>query len=146
MSNMGILGTSNKTVLGAVQQQSDQQFKNVNNLLSLQDNHVEEFFQYHGQMFLTQMAKPSSINSMPTLPLPVLIVSYENISKLFSTTIPLSPSFLSMLALPSCRATSPILAKAPLHLKNIKRNNIKINHLGMFILISLDYINVVIVS
>ena len=57
MSNMGILGTSNKTVLGAVQQQSDQQFKNVNNLLSLQDNHVEEFFQYHGQMFLTQMEK-----------------------------------------------------------------------------------------
>jgi len=54
---MGILGTSNKTVLGAVQQQSDQQFKNVNNLLSLQDNHVEEFFQYHGQMFLTQMEK-----------------------------------------------------------------------------------------
>ena len=54
---MGIFGTSNGTVLGAVQQQSDQQFKNVNNLLSLQDNHVEEFFQYHGQMFLTQMEK-----------------------------------------------------------------------------------------
>ena len=50
-------GTSNKTVLGAVQATSDQQFKNVNNLLSLQDNHVEEFFQYHGQMFLTQMEK-----------------------------------------------------------------------------------------
>jgi hypothetical protein len=50
-------GTSNKTVLGAVQQQSDQQFKNVNNLLSLQDNHVEEFFQYHGEQFLTQIEK-----------------------------------------------------------------------------------------
>ena len=49
---MGILGTSNGTVLGAVQAQSDQQFKNVNNLLSLQDNHVEEFFQYHGDKFL----------------------------------------------------------------------------------------------
>ena len=47
--------TSNKAVLGAVQQQSDQQFKNVNNLLSLQDNHVEEFFQYHGEMFLTAL-------------------------------------------------------------------------------------------
>jgi len=52
---MGILGTSNGTVLGAVQQQGDQQFKNVNNLLSLQDNHVEEFFQYHGEMFLTAL-------------------------------------------------------------------------------------------
>ena len=30
-----VFGTSNKTVLGAVQAQSDQQFKNVNNLLSL---------------------------------------------------------------------------------------------------------------
>ena len=54
---MGILGTSNSTVLGAVQQQSDQQFKNVNNLLSLQDNHVEEFFQYHGEMFLAALEK-----------------------------------------------------------------------------------------
>ena len=52
---MGLLGTSNGTVLGAVQQQSDQQFKNVNNLLSLQDNHVEEFFQYHGDKFLKSL-------------------------------------------------------------------------------------------
>mgnify|MGYP003135371112 CR=1 FL=1 len=52
-----MFGTSNKTVLGAVQQQSDQQFKNVNNLLSLQDNHVEEFFQYHGDKFLRSMEK-----------------------------------------------------------------------------------------
>ena len=41
---MGIFGTSNGTVLNAVQSQSDAQFKTVNNLLSLQDNHVEEFF------------------------------------------------------------------------------------------------------
>tara|TARA_R100001015_G_C4602462_1_gene157427 strand:+ start:323 stop:976 length:654 start_codon:yes stop_codon:yes gene_type:complete len=54
---MGVLGTSNKTVLGAVQATSDQQFKNVNNLLSLQDNHVEEFFQYHGEQFLTSLEK-----------------------------------------------------------------------------------------
>ena len=54
---MGILGTSNGTVLASVQQQSDQQFKNVNNLLSLQDNHVEEFFQYHGEHFLTALEK-----------------------------------------------------------------------------------------
>tara|TARA_B100000963_G_C22610695_1_gene664692 strand:- start:812 stop:1459 length:648 start_codon:yes stop_codon:yes gene_type:complete len=50
-----MLGTSNKTVLGAVQAQGDQQFKNVNNLLSLQDNHVEEFFQYHGDKFLKSL-------------------------------------------------------------------------------------------
>lgn len=54
---MGILGTSNGTVLGAVQAQSDNQFKTVNNLLSLQENHVEEFFQYHGEQFLTTLEK-----------------------------------------------------------------------------------------
>jgi hypothetical protein len=52
-----MLGTSNKTVLGAVQAQSDSQFKTVNNLLSLQENHVEEFFQYHGEQFLTALEK-----------------------------------------------------------------------------------------
>jgi len=52
---MGLLGTSNSTVLGAVQAQNDAQFKTVNNLLSLQENHVEEFFQYHGEMFLTAL-------------------------------------------------------------------------------------------
>ena len=54
---MGILGTSNGTVLNAVQQQSDAQFKTVNNLLSLQENHVEEFFQYHGEQFLVALEK-----------------------------------------------------------------------------------------
>jgi len=54
---MGILGTSNGTVMNAVQATSDQQFKNVNNLLSLQDNHVEEFFQYHGEHFLSALEK-----------------------------------------------------------------------------------------
>jgi|TARA_R100001463_G_scaffold12116_2_gene33383 hypothetical protein len=54
---MGILGTSNGTVMSAVQQQGDQQFKSMNNLLSLQDNHVEEFFQYHGEHFLTALEK-----------------------------------------------------------------------------------------
>jgi len=51
------MGTSNGTVLNAVQQQGDQQFKSMNNLLSLQDNHVEEFFQYHGEHFLTALEK-----------------------------------------------------------------------------------------
>ena len=54
---MGLLGTSNSTVLGAVQAQNDNNFKTVNNLLSLQENHVEEFFQYHGEMFLTAFEK-----------------------------------------------------------------------------------------
>ena len=49
--------TSNKAVLGAVQAQGDQQFKNVSNLLSLQENHVEEFFQYHGEQFFAAMEK-----------------------------------------------------------------------------------------
>jgi hypothetical protein len=48
-----VFGTSNGTVLQAVNGQNDTNFKNVNNLLSLQDNHVEEFFQYHGEQFLT---------------------------------------------------------------------------------------------
>ena len=54
---MGILGTSNGTVLTAVQAQSDANFKTVNNLLSLQENHVEEFFQYHGELFLKSLEK-----------------------------------------------------------------------------------------
>jgi len=43
--------------VGAISASQDTQFKTVNNLLSLQDNHVEEFFQYHGQQFLTQIEK-----------------------------------------------------------------------------------------
>jgi hypothetical protein len=54
---MGMFGTSNGTVLNAVQQQSDANFKTVNNLLSLQENHVEEFFQYHGELFLKSLEK-----------------------------------------------------------------------------------------
>ena len=46
-----VFGTSNKAVMGAVQASNDTQFKSMNNLLSLQDNHVEEFFQYHGEHF-----------------------------------------------------------------------------------------------
>ena len=54
---MGMFGTSNGTVLNAVQQQSDSNFKTVNNLLSLQENHVEECFQYHGELFLASLEK-----------------------------------------------------------------------------------------
>ena len=48
-----VFGTSNRTVFRAVQDTQQQNFKTVNNLLTLQDNHVEEFFQYHGEAFLT---------------------------------------------------------------------------------------------
>tara|TARA_R110001583_G_scaffold32658_4_gene111093 strand:- start:418 stop:1077 length:660 start_codon:yes stop_codon:yes gene_type:complete len=54
---MGVFGTSNGAVMGAVTASNDQQFKNVSNLLSLQENHVEEFFQYHGKEFLSAMEK-----------------------------------------------------------------------------------------
>ena len=46
-----------KDVINAITSQGDTTFKTVNNLLSLQDNHVEEFFQYHGEAFLTAMEK-----------------------------------------------------------------------------------------
>lgn len=52
-----VWGTSNGTVLGAVQQQGEANFKTVNNLLSLQENHVEEFFQYHGEQFFKSLEK-----------------------------------------------------------------------------------------
>jgi len=44
-----------KDVISAITTQSDTTFKTVNNLLSLQDNHVEEFFQYHGKQFLEML-------------------------------------------------------------------------------------------
>ena len=52
---MGLLGTSNGTVFRAVQDSQNQNFKTVNNLLTLQDNHVEEFLQYHGEAFLSAL-------------------------------------------------------------------------------------------
>lgn len=46
-----------KDVINAINSQGDTTFKTVNNLLSLQDNHVEEFFQYHGESFLGAFEK-----------------------------------------------------------------------------------------
>ena len=54
---MGVFGTSNRNVFNAVQDGQQQNFKTVNNLLTLQDNHVEEFFQYHGEAFLGALEK-----------------------------------------------------------------------------------------
>jgi len=39
------------------QESQAQNFKAVNNLLTLQENHVEEFFQYHGEEFLASLEK-----------------------------------------------------------------------------------------
>ena len=52
-----MLGTSNRTDLREVQNAQQQNFKPVNNLLTLQENHVEEFFEYHGENFLFALEK-----------------------------------------------------------------------------------------
>ena len=49
---MGQFGTSNTALSTQMNSMSQQNFKSVNNLLTLQENHVEEFFQYHGEQFL----------------------------------------------------------------------------------------------
>ncbi len=54
---MGILGTSNKTLANQMQTNQTANFKTMNNLLTLQENHVEEFFQYHGIEFLEAFEK-----------------------------------------------------------------------------------------
>ena len=51
---MGIMGTSNGALASQMNQQSSSNFKAMNKLLTLQDNHVEEFFQYHGETFLNE--------------------------------------------------------------------------------------------
>jgi hypothetical protein len=42
--------------LTAIDSTQQQNFKAVNNLLTLQENHVEEFFQYHGEEFMASIA------------------------------------------------------------------------------------------
>ena len=54
---MGWLGTSNRNLSSQITSQGAADFKAVNNLLTLQENHVEEFFTYHGEQFLTAMEK-----------------------------------------------------------------------------------------
>jgi len=54
---MGVFGTSNTSIANQISQQGAADFKAVNNLLTLQENHVEEFFQYHGVQFLTAFEK-----------------------------------------------------------------------------------------
>jgi len=47
----------NKSVYNAVQMSAQNNFKSMNNLLQLQENHVEEFFEYHGKAFLESLEK-----------------------------------------------------------------------------------------
>ena len=54
---MGLFGTSNSTLYGQMQTNQQAQFKTMNNLLTLQENHVEDFFQYHGEAFLAALAQ-----------------------------------------------------------------------------------------
>ena len=52
---MGILGTSNGALASQMNQHNQDNFKAMNNLLTLQDNHVEEFLLYHGEAFFLHM-------------------------------------------------------------------------------------------
>ena len=54
---MGILGTSNGALASQMNQHNTDNFKAMNNLLTLQDNHVEEFLLYHGEAFFTAYEK-----------------------------------------------------------------------------------------
>jgi len=54
---MGLLGTSNGALASQMSQQNTGNFKAMNNLLTLQDNHVEEFLLYHGEAFFTEFEK-----------------------------------------------------------------------------------------
>ncbi len=54
---MGLFGTSNSTLMNTMQSNQQAQFKTMNNLLTLQENHVEDFFQYHGEAFLAALAQ-----------------------------------------------------------------------------------------
>ena len=49
--------TSNNALASQITTQGAADFKAVNNLLTLQENHVEEFFTYHGELFLTALEK-----------------------------------------------------------------------------------------
>ena len=54
---MGLFGTSNSTLMTQMTNNQQGQFKAINNLLTLQENHVEDFFQYHGENFLQALAQ-----------------------------------------------------------------------------------------
>lgn len=50
-------GTSNRNLMTSMNNNQQSNFKMMNNLLTLQENHVEDFFQYHGEAFLGSLEK-----------------------------------------------------------------------------------------
>ena len=50
-------GTSNRNLMTTMSNNQQSNFKMMNNLLTLQENHVEDFFQYHGEAFLGSFEK-----------------------------------------------------------------------------------------
>ena len=54
---MGVFGTSNGQLMTSMNANNQTNFKTMNNLLTLQENHVEDFFQYHGEAFLAALDK-----------------------------------------------------------------------------------------
>jgi hypothetical protein len=71
----------------------------------------------------------SSTKVIPVRPSPVFTVSYEKTSIFFSMAIPLSPSFLSISALPLCSLTLPIEARAELEITINKIINQQYSHI-----------------
>ena len=70
-----------------MQSNQQSQFKTMNNLLTLQENHVEDFFQYHGEAFLTALAQlvEDTVQKVLGEMLPQLAFSSDNSGNLTLT-------------------------------------------------------------
>ena len=88
---MGLFGTSNNTLMNTMQSNQQAQFKTMNNLLTLQENHVEDFFQYHGEAFLAALAQlmTDTVEKVLGQMLPQIAFVTNN-----NGDITMSPSFL----------------------------------------------------
>jgi len=84
---MGLFGTSNSTLYSQMNANQQAQFKTMNNLLTLQENHVEDFFQYHGEAFLTALAQlmEDTIQKVLGQMLPQLAFNSDNTGNLTLT-------------------------------------------------------------
>ena len=87
MSKMGLFGTSNTSLYNQMQSNQQTQFKTMNNLLTLQENHVEDFFQYHGEAFLSALAQlvEDTVQKVLGEMLPQLAFSSDNSGNLTLT-------------------------------------------------------------
>jgi len=70
-----------------MQSNQQSQFKTMNNLLTLQENHVEDFFQYHGEAFLSALAQlvEDTVQKVLGEMLPQLAFSSDNSGNLTLT-------------------------------------------------------------